>query len=280
MAEPLFWLTTVERETHPLIDLAGLRLKIGGPQHDSRITGTSREAEALVDQPGADPGAAGVRFNQQQTQLGGVGVARRGAEDGADAFAADLGDPRGFARRCRTRSPKSATTRGDERLEGGIPPVSAAYRAPCRSTTQPRSPGSGDAARGRPHACCRRASAGSGSIAATSCVALPSSSGPPAGRSHPPAACRAPANARCPASVRRTSWRRASVVDGSPLDESVGDEPGQDPAQIAGVQIERPPQFRICQSVRRAPVRTARGPRSARMREPASFGPSRPRMRV
>jgi hypothetical protein len=101
---------------------AGFALYIGGPQHDSPIAGTSREAKAFVDQSGSDSGAARLRFDQQQTQLRGVGSVGSGAEDAADSFAVELGDPRGLASAVHTVT-EVRDHAGDERLEGGIPAV-------------------------------------------------------------------------------------------------------------------------------------------------------------
>ena len=101
-----------------------------------------------------------------------------------------------------------------------------------------------------------------------------------ADRSRPPAAC--PVSVERPPPCVGEADQLATRIGCRrfPLDESVGDEPGQDPAQVAGVQIEVASQFRHCQSGRRVPVRTARGPRSARMPNRPASAASRPRMRV
>ena len=80
------------------VDLACGGELVVGPQAHALVAGCACEAEALVDEPRAEPLPASLGGDEQDPQDGGVGIAWVGdAEDASDALACELRYPGCFA---------------------------------------------------------------------------------------------------------------------------------------------------------------------------------------
>lgn len=93
--------------------------RVVGPQHDSLIARGACESNALVDEPRAEPEPPTVGVNEQDPQLRGRLVPRN-AEDTADAFAVELGDP-GRLTRTVVVFGVVGDDPGDQRFEAAVP---------------------------------------------------------------------------------------------------------------------------------------------------------------
>ena len=86
----------VQREAGPLVDAPGVGQDVVGPQGHARVPGPAGETQHLVDQPDAYAQAPGPRLHQQQPQPCGGGVLAH-AEHAAGGHAVHLGDPGRFS---------------------------------------------------------------------------------------------------------------------------------------------------------------------------------------
>ena len=186
-----------------------------GPQGDARVAGAPGEAQALLDQPRADPAPARPRVDEQQAQLGDVVLAAH-AQHAAGGLAVDLGDPRRLAARVVGPGVVGDDPR-DERLEALVPAVLLRRRARR---------GAGRSSRGRRGAgALRTKPAAGGACVEHVADGVHRARRGAAGRPRTAHRGRAPissadrrsssAKAAAPSSVRRMRWRRASSVERS-----------------------------------------------------------------
>src|SRR4051812_16009637 len=92
VAEAVVRLLLEELEAGGDVDAAGGDEHVVGPQHHALEVGGTGEVDAGGDELGAEAEPAGPRVDQQQSQLGGVGVALL-AEHAAGTAAVDVSDP-------------------------------------------------------------------------------------------------------------------------------------------------------------------------------------------
>src|ERR1700722_1300167 len=92
LAERVVGVLAGEGEPGRLVDLAGGRQLVVGPQGDVGVPDLTAELQALPDEGGAETEAAGPRLDQQQAEPGG-GLAVGYAEDRARRDAVALRDP-------------------------------------------------------------------------------------------------------------------------------------------------------------------------------------------
>ena len=162
------------------------------------------------------------------------------AEHAAGGLAGDLGDPGALARGVAPLQVLGDDP-GDERLEARVEAVLGRVQ---------RRRGAGSPSRSRPRA------VRAGRTSAGARPAVPGVLERLHGGQHAPlvgvrealeqlrgsprsSERRARSNTAAPAAVRLTSWRRASVSRLPAGDEPVGLEAGEQPAQVAGVEVER-----------------------------------------
>src|SRR3954462_14463780 len=93
VAEAVVRLLLDELEAGRDVDAARGDEHVVGPQHHALIAGGAGEVDAGGHELGAEAEPAGPRADEQQPQLGGVGVALL-AEHAAGTAAVDIGDPR------------------------------------------------------------------------------------------------------------------------------------------------------------------------------------------
>src|ERR671933_2617416 len=110
-----------ELEPRALVESARVVEDVVRPQGDPAIADALGEAQALLDQPRADPAATAAGLDEQQAQLGDVLLAAH-AEHAADRRAVDLGDPRSLAARVAALDVLGDDPR-DEGLERLVPAV-------------------------------------------------------------------------------------------------------------------------------------------------------------
>src|SRR5262249_49865569 len=84
-------------EAGALVDAPRVHQHAARPQADLAVAAGAREADAFVDQPGAEAEPARLRIDQQQAELRDLGRALL-EEDATDRLAVEVGDPAALAR--------------------------------------------------------------------------------------------------------------------------------------------------------------------------------------
>ena len=110
-----------QAEAGALVDPPGVLENVVGPEGDALVARSAGEANALLDETGADAHAAGVGLDQKEAELGDLLLTLR-AEHAPDQFAVELGHPSHVARGVAPLQVVGDDA-GDERLEADIPAV-------------------------------------------------------------------------------------------------------------------------------------------------------------
>ena len=123
VAEAVVGIFADEAESGILVDAVGCGENALGPEGDLAVACEAGELDALVDECGAQAGAAGARFDEQKAEFGGGGVAGMlDEEDVADGLSADFGDPAALAGWVEVGEEVGGDF-GDEGFEADIPAI-------------------------------------------------------------------------------------------------------------------------------------------------------------